>query len=369
MASSKKSLVDKFTADIKQKSPGKRNRKSSKASKSLSRELTKAPASPGSSKRRAGKSGSDTLVALRKDSDDEASKETVEKDRGRKMGMVVQKDTSEPMEIEFEKPIHIEKLDTSLTANWSRPEGSVYSPVDASASETDLSVFGSPSPGSSISPRASIMPAADVKLQSESLTSPSPLQLLKLTSTSSVSSCPSSDSLASEMESYKLGSRSPSGSDVDTLKNSACEEINISECSSTSTPIKFGLFDNTSKDHTHLHMPLSRKAPPKFSLIREVATEDLDNLSLSSECSPTTSGTGFKSLSGQNRIDDYSDESDSSRMKESSEFSDDAETHSHVHFVPLNKQLQIVTSMDRMIDRQVYFFLHFFLHFRCQCFV
>jgi len=95
---------------------------------------------------------------------------------------------------------------------------------------------------------------------------------------------------------------------------------------------------------------MTRKPKPKFSLIREVATEDLDNLSLSSELSPTTTGTSFRSID-RNRIDDFSDESDSSRMKESAEFSDDPDFHTHFHFVPLNKQLQIVTSMDRLIDR------------------
>jgi hypothetical protein len=169
-------------------------------------------------------------------------------------------------------------------------------------------------------------------------------------SVSLVSSNYSTDSLASEMESYKLGgSRSSSASDIDTLRhsdNNSCEEINIGECSSTSTPIKFGLFD----EHKDTPATVVRK-PPKFSLIREAASEDFDSLSLSSDYSPTATTTSLKSFDGRNRIDDFSDESDSSRMKESSEFSDDPDYHSHVHFVPLNKQLQIVTSMDRLMDR------------------
>lgn len=343
MASSKKSLVDRFTFESKPKSPGKKSRKSSKASKSLSRELTKSPASPGISNKRAGKSGSDTLVALRKESDDEICRDVT------KHGS---HDSVEPMEIEFEKPVHIEKLETSLTASWNRPEESIYSPMQApnsDLSEPDA-VFGSPSVTTPLCSPVSVCSSAESQLTPSPLpmTTPSPQQILAL-SASSVSSCPSTDSLASEMESYRLGSRSSSTSDVDTLKNSACEEINISECSSTSTPIKFGLFEHSGKEH--VQSPLARKAPPKFSLIREVATEELDSLSLSSDYSPTTTGTSFKSLEGRSRIDDFSDESDSSRMKESSEFSDDPDFHSHGHFVPLNKQLQIVTSMDRLIDR------------------
>ena len=333
MASSKKSLMDKFLPDSKTRSPGKKNRKTSKASKSLSRELTKSPASPVASKKRAEKAGSDTMVVLRRDEDDSDT------DVFLPVVLKPERDTEEPMEIEFDKPIHVEKLHTSLTAKWSRPDGSVYSPLKATVSDDELPVF-------SKDVRKSDALSTSVNSKSQGIHSSTPLYILSSDSTSSVTSCPSSDSLASEMESYRLGSRSSSTSDVDTLKNSACEEINISECSSTSTPIKFSLFES----NRELSTSMTRKPKPKFSLIREVATEDLDNLSLSSELSPTTTGTSFRSID-RNRIDDFSDESDSSRMKESAEFSDDPDFHTHFHFVPLNKQLQIVTSMDRLIDR------------------
>lgn len=345
MASSKKSLVDKFLGDAsgKSKAPGRKGRKSSKASKSLSRELTRSPSSSGNAKNRPSKSGSDTLVALRRDSDDDADKEIRETVAQKPQG-----DITEPMEIEVEEPVHVEKLNTSLTASWSRPEGSVYSPVHPTTSDAGLPVFGSP--GKELETSIADISGTSVESKSQNMQFSTPLSLNIMTATSSsVTSCPSTDSLASEMESYRLGSRSSSTSDVDTLKNSACEEINISECSSTSTPIKFSLYDNNHREQ--MAGSIARKPPMKFSLIREVATEELDSLSLSSDLSPT--GTSFKSIEGRNRIDDFSDESDSSRMKESADLSDDPDFHTHFHFVPLNKQLQIVTSMDRLTDRSV----------------
>lgn len=368
MASSKKSLTDKFTMESKQKSPGKKSKKGSKVSKSLSRELT-GSSSPVTGKKKAQKSSSDSLVSVK---NKEGSASDVLDTRASVEGTaVLQKDRSpevassstkvhEPMDIDTEKHVHIEKLDTSLEARWIKPDDdsvffakpetpksssqtskaktSVKPEFLRSSSESHSSKVGSPRYAESNSP------------SSRRKHSASAVEALKK-SVSVVSSNYSTDSLASEMESYKLGgSRSSSASDIDTLRhsdNNSCEEINIGECSSTSTPIKFGLFD----EHKDPPATVIRKPPPKFSLIREAASEEFDSLSLSSDYSPTATTTSLKSFDGRNRIDDFSDESDSSRMKESSEFSDDPDYHSHVHFVPLNKQLQIVTSMDRLMDR------------------
>ncbi|XP_053394336.1 microtubule-associated serine/threonine-protein kinase 3-like isoform X2 [Mercenaria mercenaria] len=376
MASSKKSLMDKFTMESKQKSPGKKSKKGSKVSKSLSRELT-GSSSPVSGKKKAQKSSSDSLVASRsKDGNardkcdtDSSLERPADSKRDKSPGAAVSNDkvvVHEPMDIDSEKHVHIEKLDTSLEAKWTKPDDddSVFF-LKPESSKASSQVNQAPAP-STLALKSSSSESQTIKAITSnskisgatSTSSPSnrrkystpAVEALKK-SLPSVSSNYSTDSLASEMESYKLGtSRSSSSSDIDTLRhsdNNSCEEINIGECSSTSTPIKFSLFDEQKEPPT----TVIRKHPPKFSLIREAAAEDFDSLSLSSDYSPTATTTSLKSFDGRNRIDDFSDESDSSRMKESSEFSDDPDFHSHAHFVPLNKQLQIVTSMDRLMDR------------------
>ncbi|XP_052774089.1 microtubule-associated serine/threonine-protein kinase 3-like isoform X1 [Mya arenaria] len=346
MASAKKSIIDRFSLDSRQKSPGSRKSKKNKASKSLSRELTKSPSSPG--RKRSQKSSSDTIVTDMRHAD-EKEENNFETSSRQSLGKnsvaddVVQA-TGEPMEID-EKPVHVEKLDPSLTATWSRPDETLN--YIMKTSDTDLPVFESPEYNITTTAESRFISTTSMRVKNveQKLSNSSPLSSVPR-AVSSISSCCSSDSLAGEMESYRLGtSRNSSNSDVDTIKNTS--EIDISQCSSTSTPIKFSLFENDGKDHAQA--PVARKPPPKFSLIKEVATEEqLDNLSLSSDFSPTTSGSGFKNNEARSRHDDFSDESDSSRMKESSEFSDDPEFHTHGHFVPLNKQLQIVTSIEKL---------------------
>lgn len=357
MASSKKSLSDKFALESKQKSPGKKSKKS-KVSKSLSRELTRSPSSPNSSKKRAQKSSSDSLVGSQNREENVKEKVTsaISADLPKADGVsMVSKSVGM---IGSEIPVHYEKLDTSLKATWKKPEDdSVFYefPTSQLPVSTSIETAGS-------SPPISGIESPEVKTNQESTLMTSPF-IVKLTHSSPVvdnvrgtnsivSSCYSSDSLASEMESYRLGSSiaSDGSSDVDTVRsaNNTCDQIDIGECSSSSTPIRFGLFDDNNKDQP---TSIQRKPPPKFSLIREAASEDFESMSLSSDYSPTTTTPSLKSLEGRNRIDDFSDESDSSRMKESAEFSDDPDFHSHGHFVPLNKQLQIVTSMDRLMDR------------------
>ncbi|KAL4235878.1 hypothetical protein ACF0H5_004267 [Mactra antiquata] len=356
MASSKKSLSDKFALESKQKSPGKKSKKS-KVSKSLSRELT--PSSPSSTKKKAQKSSSDSLVGSQdRDKDVKTSFSgpgPSEVGRGKKLIDDKTRPLSSGSVHDSIVPVHFEKLDTSLKATWKKPDDdSVF--LDSSESTSSAS-FVTPNTSQTITTTIESPPN---KSNPESTLMTSPF-LVKLTHSSPVvdsvkscdsvvSSCYSSDSLASEMESYRLGSSSiasDGSSDVDTVRNgnNTCDQIDIGECSSSSTPIKFGLYDDH-KEHS-----IHRKHPPKFSLIREAAAEDLESMSLSSDYSPTTTTPSLKSIESRNRIDDFSDESDSSRMKESAEFSDDPDFHSHGHFVPLNKQLQIVTSMDRLMDR------------------
>ncbi|CAC5398827.1 unnamed protein product [Mytilus coruscus] len=75
--------------------------------------------------------------------------------------------------------------------------------------------------------------------------------------------------------------------------------------------------------------------------------EDYEDMSLSSSgFSPGSTSASLKSFEGRNRIDDFSDDSDSNKLRESAEFSDDMEVASFNFSVPYNKQLRIVTSLD-----------------------
>lgn len=74
--------------------------------------------------------------------------------------------------------------------------------------------------------------------------------------------------------------------------------------------------------------------------------EDFEDGSLSS--SGFSPGSSLKSFEGRYRIDDFSDDSDSNKLKESAELSDDMEV-ANLNFscpVPYNRQLRIVTSLD-----------------------
>ncbi|KAH3696096.1 hypothetical protein DPMN_083559 [Dreissena polymorpha] len=356
MSSSRKSFIDRFTSDSKQKPPGSRKSKKTKASKSLSRELPKSVQESPDRKKQAQKSSSDTLVAdLRKVSEEsEASSkidtkglcsEVEEKPCDGKNATQKGK-----YHVPDEEVVYVEKFDPNISATWLRPDTSLLS--SCSLSDIDLPVFESPDT-KAISTKESrfISTTAILLKHSDSLMSKQSSSHAGLTRTvSSISSCCSTDSLAAEMESYKLDvSRSSSISDVDTLKHPSIGDIDISQCSSTSTPIKFGLFDIDVKEKAHV--PIARKPPPKFSLIREVASEEVENLSLSSEFSSSPSAKKFRMRENRNRMEDFSDDIDSYRTKECAELSDDPEFHVPAHFVPLNKQLQIVTSMDKLMDR------------------
>ncbi|XP_056019812.1 microtubule-associated serine/threonine-protein kinase 3-like isoform X4 [Ostrea edulis] len=72
------------------------------------------------------------------------------------------------------------------------------------------------------------------------------------------------------------------------------------------------------------------------------ATEDASFSS--SGFSPCSTSASFKSFDGRNRIDDFSDDSDCPRLRESIDLSDDAEVASIT--VPLNRQLRVVTSLE-----------------------
>lgn len=74
--------------------------------------------------------------------------------------------------------------------------------------------------------------------------------------------------------------------------------------------------------------------------------EDFEDTSLSS--SGFSPGSSLKSFEGRNRIDDFSDDSDSNKLRESAELSDDMEvaTLNFSNHIPYNRQLRIVTSLD-----------------------
>ena len=84
----------------------------------------------------------------------------------------------------------------------------------------------------------------------------------------------------------------------------------------------------------------SHRGPRKHSHAEE--TEDASFSS--SGFSPCSTSASFKSFDGRNRIDDFSDDSDCPRLRESIDLSDDAEVASIT--VPLNRQLRVVTSLE-----------------------
>lgn len=361
MASSKKSLSDKFALEAKKKSPGKQSKKEKKAAKSLSRELLKP--STTSPKRKAQKSHSDSLVV--KDSSkvedkepdttklllkefqkqrDDVTEKVVTQDKSQAEqfdGSRMKEETTEQnKKIGFDSPevvrstfdvgsisfpSHtIEKLEPSLKDTWHKPPPTpgespdVFVGIDSSTPKTVRSsteIHLKPRDAESVSSAASLLSVSSFSSA--------------VSNHESITSCPSIDSISSEL---------------DTIIG---DDINISECSSTSTPIRFTLQDENSEKPSFI----KPQRPPKFSLIREAKVE-FEGWS-SSRLSPTNKSTSgsLKSTEGRNRIDDFSDDSDCSKLRESSEFSDDMQELDHPgHFVPLNKQLQIVTSMDRLTD-------------------
>jgi hypothetical protein len=82
--------------------------------------------------------------------------------------------------------------------------------------------------------------------------------------------------------------------------------------------------------------------PVNISTHSTKATEDASFSS--SGFSPCSTSASFKSFDGRNRIDDFSDDSDCPRLRESIDLSDDAEVASIT--VPLNRQLRVVTSLE-----------------------
>ena len=363
MASSKKSLSDKFALEAKKKSPAKQSKKEKKAAKSLSRELLKPSTS--SPKKKAQKSHSDSSVVpssckseepdlareplvkvglKSKNVTEEARSEVTSGDtvKFKEQSFATETDVKTGKEIKagFESPRTIrstfnigsilfpshtiEKLEPSLKETWHKPP-----PTPGESPECLLAT----------STPKTVRTSAEIHLKPrESVSGSSSGSLLSVSSFSSAASS-KSESTASVQSVDSISS------ELDTIVG---EEIDISECSSTSTPIRFTLHEEKSEK---VVVTKSHK-PPKFSLIREAKIEDFDALS-SSGLSPTSTSASLKSNEFRNRIDDFSDDSDGSKLRESSEFSDDMQEVEHhtQHFVPLNKQLQIVTSMDRLIDR------------------
>ncbi|KAK3092016.1 hypothetical protein FSP39_024465 [Pinctada imbricata] len=104
---------------------------------------------------------------------------------------------------------------------------------------------------------------------------------------------------------------------------------------STSTPIRLNISLAASANdtsHTRLHKKHS-------------VTDEVEDMSLSSSgFSPCSTSASFKSFDGRNRIDDFSDDSDCPKLRESIDLSDDAEVASLTK--PLNQQLRVLTSLS-----------------------
>lgn len=93
---------------------------------------------------------------------------------------------------------------------------------------------------------------------------------------------------------------------------------------------------NVSVDSSHRHDRGARK---------QSHMDETEDASFSSSgFSPCSTSASFKSFDGRNRIDDFSDDSDCPRLRESIDLSDDAEVASIT--VPLNRQLRVVTSLE-----------------------
>ena len=363
MASSKKSLSDKFALEAKKKSPGKQSKKEKKAAKSLSRELQKP--STTSPKKKAQKSQSDSAVGSSSKSDEAdlsrehvvraGLKSKIESEETRSEG--TPRDEVKAKESASESDVKIGKVATEIKPGFESPKtirstfniGSISFPshtiekLEPSLKETwhkpPLTPGESPEASLATSTPKMVRTSAEIHLKPRESESGSSIGSLMSSNTSFSSAISSkSDSITSVQSVDSISS------ELDTIVG---EEIDISECSSTSTPIRFTLHEEKpEKDISKSHKP------PKFSLIKEAKIEDFDALS-SSGLSPTSTSASLKSNEFRNRIDDFSDDSDGSKLRESSEFSDDMQEVEHhaQHFVPLNKQLQIVTSMDRLIDR------------------
>ena len=147
---------------------------------------------------------------------------------------------------------------------------------------------------------------------------------------------------------FRLGSETSEKEDEDEVLMSAEDEekrdhpgilaVPQFRKGSTSTPIRFSVSDDsTSAKDTTMS---SSKTLRKHNL-----TDELEDMSLSSSgFSPCSTSASFKSFDGRNRIDDFSDDSDCPKMRESIDLSDDAEVASLTK--PLNQQLRVLTSLS-----------------------
>ncbi|OWF46091.1 Microtubule-associated serine/threonine-protein kinase 2 [Mizuhopecten yessoensis] len=119
---------------------------------------------------------------------------------------------------------------------------------------------------------------------------------------------------------------------------------------SVTTSVCFSISESTST--SELNSATVEKSPKSNLVHRESINDELEDMSLSSSgFSPCSTTASFRSFEGRSRIDDFSDDnSDGPRLRESIDLSDDMQDLEVASFtVPLNKQLRIVTSMDRSL--------------------
>nr|KAG5689986.1 hypothetical protein BaRGS_008531 [Batillaria attramentaria] len=101
-------------------------------------------------------------------------------------------------------------------------------------------------------------------------------------------------------------------------------------------------------------MKTLRKPQANLTQLRqEIAFEDQEEMSLSSSLSNSSASVSLTSMdSHRHRIDELSDDDsvDESRAKEMADFTDEQPNFSLDMPVPVNKQLRIVTSVDRALN-------------------
>ncbi|XP_060070360.1 microtubule-associated serine/threonine-protein kinase 3-like [Ylistrum balloti] len=155
------------------------------------------------------------------------------------------------------------------------------------------------------------------------------------------------------LPSLELNSDTSSLEQVTDLSSSITCQSGVSQqavSDSVTTSVSFSISESTST--SELTSATVEKSPKSSRAHRESINDELEEMSLSSSgFSPCSTTASFRSFDGRSRIDDFSDDnSDCPRLRESIDLSDDMQDMEVASFtVPLNKQLRIVTSMDRSL--------------------
>ncbi|KAJ8305340.1 LOW QUALITY PROTEIN: hypothetical protein KUTeg_015885 [Tegillarca granosa] len=150
-----------------------------------------------------------------------------------------------------------------------------------------------------------------------------------------------------EFEKFKTGESGSSASGTKIVDHSRDKNTDEKKSRESGTAIKrpLNVSQKSNLDSSNEGFP---DKPRSRRSTRESITDEFEELS-SSGFSPCSTSASFKSFDGRNRIDDFSDDSDCPKFREGADLSDDMQDFEVASFtVPLNKQLQIVTSLDRI---------------------